>query len=134
MKIGNALRILSIPIAVWAAYAQTTSAAFEVVSIKPSPLQALGRTSTSMSTDQGRLTYTNVTLNDVIAQAYHVQHMQISGPEWMDSERFDIVAKIPDGVPGSQVPLMLQTLLSERFLLKLHIEKKEMTVYLLSFI
>jgi uncharacterized protein (TIGR03435 family) len=132
VKISIALRALSIGIAVWGTHAQTTSPAFEVVSIKPAPLQALGRTSTRMSTDQGRLTYTNVTLSDIIAQAYHVQHMQISGPEWMDSERFDILAKIPDGVPGSQIPQMLQGLLSDRFNLKLHIAKKELPVYVLS--
>lgn len=134
MKVSSALLALSIGIAAWATHAQTvaTSPAFEVVSIKPAPLQELGRTSTRMSTDQGGLTYTNVTLNDLIAQAYHVQHTQISGPEWMDSERFDVLAKIPEGVPGSQIPQMLQGFLADRFHLELHIAKKHLPVYVLS--
>ena len=40
---------------------------------------------------------------------------QIEGPDWIGQPRFDVSATIPDGVPASQVPEMLQTLLAERF-------------------
>src|SRR5947208_647962 len=71
---------------------------FEVASIKPAPPQAPGRVSTRMSSNRGRLNYTNVSLRDVIGQAYHLQHGQISGPSEIDTERFDIAGKIPAGV------------------------------------
>jgi len=102
--------------------------AFEVASIKPAPAQAPGRVSTRMSSDAGRLTYTNVSLSDVIAQAYHVQHDQISGPLWLGTERFDIAAKIPAGAAADQIPQMLQALLADRFRLELHRETKVLTV------
>ena len=104
---------------------------FEVASIKSAPPQAPGRVSTRMSADPGRLTYTNVSLSDVIGQAYRVQQNQISGPPWLDSERFDITAKIPAGVAKDQIPQMFQALLAERFKLAFHREKKELPIYTL---
>jgi uncharacterized protein (TIGR03435 family) len=105
--------------------------AFEVASIKPAPPQAPGRVSIRMSSDPGRLNYTNVSLSDLMAKAYGVQHNQISGPAWLDTERFDIVAKIPAGVAEDQIPRMFQALLADRFKLKLHSEKKQLPVYAL---
>jgi uncharacterized protein (TIGR03435 family) len=81
-----------------------------------------------MSTNTGSLNYTNVTLKDVIGQAYKVPQSQIGGPDWLDSERFDISAKIPSG-ERDQVPRMLQTLLSTRFHMALHRDTKELPVY-----
>jgi uncharacterized protein (TIGR03435 family) len=60
-----------------------------------------------------------------------VKRFQISGPSWLETERFDITAKVPDGTPREQVPLMLQQLLIERFKMAIHKEKKEMPVYAL---
>ena len=105
---------------------------FEVASIKPAPPQAPGRVSTRMSADAGRLTYTNVSLSDVIEKAYRVQHSQISGPAWLDTERFDIAAKIPAGMAMDQIPRMFQALLADRFSLKLHREKKNLPIYRLT--
>src|SRR5207249_7443720 len=66
------------------AVCQSTAApVFEVASIKPAPPQAPGRVSTRMSASRGRLNYTNVSLRDLIGQAYHLQHGQISGPSWL---------------------------------------------------
>ena len=106
--------------------------AFEVASIKPSPPQAPGHTDSRMSTNNGRLNYTNVTLKDVIGQAYKVPESQISGPDFIDTERFDIAAKIPADAARGQVPVMLQTLLSDRFHLAIHRDSKEQPVYALA--
>jgi uncharacterized protein (TIGR03435 family) len=54
---------------------------------------------------------------------------QVSGPEWINTERYTIVAKAAGAVPADQILLMLQTLLAERFRLAIHREKKEMPVY-----
>ena len=55
----------------------------------------------------------------------------ISGPDWIASQRFDISATIPKGVPTSQIPEMFQSLLADRFQLKTHRAKKEFPVYAL---
>src|SRR5258708_1840883 len=55
--------------------------AFEVASIRPSPPQPMGHTSIWRSTDQGRLKFTNVSILDLISDAYRVQHRQVSGPD-----------------------------------------------------
>jgi uncharacterized protein (TIGR03435 family) len=74
------------------------------------------------------MTGTSVTLMNVLTQAYEVMDYQIVAPSWLNSERFDIVAKIPAGASRSQYKLMLQNLLAERFKLTVHHEKKEMPV------
>ena len=83
---------------------------FEVASIKPATLPGgPGRG------DPGRVTYTFSTMLDLLVDAYSVKRNQISGgPNWLDSDRFDIVAKIPAGATKEQVNVMLQNLLAER--------------------
>jgi uncharacterized protein (TIGR03435 family) len=68
-------------------------------------------------------------LSTYIAYAYRVKNYGISGPDWMASERFDIVAKLPAGATTKQLPEMLQALLEDRFQLKMHRESRELPVY-----
>ncbi len=49
----------------------------------------------------------------------------------MASERFDIAAKLPTGAAEKEIPEMLQTLLEQRFQMKMHRESKELPVYAL---
>jgi uncharacterized protein (TIGR03435 family) len=114
-----------------AAYSQGNPPAFEVASIKPAAPQTMGRMMVRMGGDAGRVDYANVSLKDVLARAYDVKRYQITGPSWLDSERYDITAKVPDGVPKEQIPAMLQVLLSERFKMTIHRETKEQPVYAL---
>jgi uncharacterized protein (TIGR03435 family) len=118
-------------IAACAAFSQGNPPAFEVASIKPAAPQAMGRMMVRMGGDAGRVDYANVSLKDVLARAYDVKRYQIVGPSWLDSERYDITAKVPDGVPKEQIPAMLQALLSERFKMTIHKETKEQPVYAL---
>ncbi len=115
-------------LATGAVFADSTPA-FEVASIKPSAPMTGGRMMIRMGGDPGRINYNNVSLKDVLARAYSVKRFQISGPGWLDSERFDITAKLPDGVSQDKVPAMLQALLTERFKIKLRKESKEQSVY-----
>lgn len=85
-----------------------------------------------MSTDGARVLYTNVSLSQVIEQAYKVQEYQVEGPSWLTSERFDITAAIPAGTAKDQVPSMLQTLLADRFGLVLHHQTKQLPVLALN--
>jgi bla regulator protein blaR1 len=100
---------------------------FEVASIKASKPGGHG---TSLLTDPaGRFTAENATLRTIITFAFGVRGFQMSGgPSWLDSDRFDIVAK-PEGRSNpAQLRQMVQSLLADRFKLKFHRETKEMRV------
>jgi uncharacterized protein (TIGR03435 family) len=105
--------------------------AFEVASVKPAPPPTDNRMRVGMSGDAGRVNFSNVTLINIMARAYSVKDKQISGPDWLKSERYDIAAKLPAGAPKDQIPTMLQTLLADRFKLALHRETKVLPVYAL---
>ena len=116
--------------------AAAESPTFEVASVKPAEPQTGGMIRVGMrggpgSGDPGQITYTNVSLKNVLMTAYAVKGYQLSGPKWLDSDRFDIVAKIPNGATKEQFQLMLQNLLAERFKLTLHHETKELPMYAL---
>src|SRR4029077_426078 len=71
--------------------------AFQVASLKPNNSGTRG---TTMGMQPGRYTATNVTLRTLIVNAYGLQSFQLSGgPGWIGSDHFDIVAKVPAGVP-----------------------------------
>ena len=84
-----------------------------------------------MHIDGARVNIASLSLNDIFAAAYKVKLHQISGPDWMASERFDINAKIPAGSNGDQIPPMLQALLADRFGMAFHRETKDFPVYAL---
>jgi uncharacterized protein (TIGR03435 family) len=75
------------------------------------------------------LTY--LSLKDYIVMAYQTRLNQIAGPDWLGTERFDIAAKLPEGTSQADVPSMLQSLLMDRFQMKMHREMKEFPVYVL---
>ena len=83
----------------------------------------------------GRFTATNVTLVDLIVRAYPTRRIQMQGgPDWIDSDRFDISAKADttdSEIKLEEWNLMIQALLEDRFKLVLHRETKEMSVYAL---
>jgi uncharacterized protein (TIGR03435 family) len=83
----------------------------------------------------GRFTATNAKLKMLIGIAYNVKTFEISGgPGWIDSDGYDITAKAVDTNTNlDQLRPMLQTLLEDRFKLKVHRETKEMPVYALTF-
>ena len=81
--------------------------------------------------DPGQITITNMSIKDLMTSAYNVKSYQVTGPDWMDSQRFDIVAKVPVGATKDDTNVMMQNLLQERFGLKLHHETKDMAMYAL---
>ena len=82
-----------------------------------------------MSIDAARVDIGSMSLADLLPVAFGVKAYQVSGPDWMKENRFDIVAKMPDGATKDQVPQMLQALLVERFKLVVHRESKEHPIY-----
>ena len=109
----------------------TATLAFEVASIRPAAPQEGGKMLIGFGNDPGRFTATNVTVKELMTRAFEVRRHQISGPSWLDSDRFDVVAKLPEGATRDQVPAMAQNMLVERFKLELRREKKETSVYAL---
>jgi uncharacterized protein (TIGR03435 family) len=76
--------------------------------------------------DPGQIAYSNVTLTDMILEAYAVRPYQIKGsPSWLDSERFGVTAKVPKGASKEDLKIMLQGLLADRFKLAVHHETQE---------
>jgi uncharacterized protein (TIGR03435 family) len=70
--------------------------------------------------DPGRIRLEDWALLDLIAAAYSVRATQVSGPAWISEQSFNIEAKVPEGTPKEQLNAMLQSLLEERFGLKVH--------------
>ena len=106
--------------------------AFDVASVKPSARQVGKDARGEIATGPDRLSGRNVSLKSLIVEAYHLQQHQVSGgPNWLDSDEFDIDARA--GAPASkeQLGLMLRTLLADRFRLSLHRETRELRVYAL---
>jgi uncharacterized protein (TIGR03435 family) len=103
--------------------------AFEVASVKRNP--AGYGPSTRMNESGASVNFINVPLKWVIRRAYQVQDSRISGPDWLDSEGYDIVAKFPPGTTSRERNAMFQTLLAERFKLAVHRETRELAAYLL---
>jgi uncharacterized protein (TIGR03435 family) len=110
---------------------------FEVASVKPNK-SGDGRVMLGMAPG-GRFTATNVTLRMLIRNAYQLQDFQIAGgPNWLNSDHFDIVAKAdrdvapaqPGGPPGP-LQMMLRALLADRFKLAAHNETRDMPIYAL---
>jgi uncharacterized protein (TIGR03435 family) len=102
--------------------------AFAVASVKPTDL-SLGQQIDMRALPGGTITATAVTLKFLITVAYGVQAVQVSGgPGWLDTAKFDILAKPADGVKLQALP-MLQSLLEDRFNLAIRREARELSVY-----
>jgi uncharacterized protein (TIGR03435 family) len=102
---------------------------FEVASIKPSAALGDMRFKIGIHIDGAQVRCTYLSLADYIRIAYRVKTYQISGPDWISTDRFDISAKLPEGATREQVPAMVKALLEDRFQIKLHRASKEFPVY-----
>ena len=122
------IRMLMLLFAVGAFAQSSTTPVFEAASVKVSTSQSArgsmrGGPGTS---DPGRISFTNVTLFNVILRAYDVMAFQLSAPDWVSSRRYDIAAVIPAGASKEQCNRMLQALLADRFRLIVHHETRSL--------
>jgi uncharacterized protein (TIGR03435 family) len=116
---------------------------FEVATIKPASSQPR-----PSSASPAEVQISNVTVRNLIEQAYGIpwtsaeNERVLGGPGWLDTNHYDIVARISSDLAEArqklsrdqqkrQISLMLQSLLAERFRLKLHFETRVLTVYAL---
>jgi uncharacterized protein (TIGR03435 family) len=104
---------------------------FEVASVKPS--SADRSASSGINTGHGRLDAHNVTLKRCIMGAYSVgPHQILGGPDWLDSDRFQILAKAEQSTGGDDaLMIMLQGLLADRFKLAIHRETRDLPALVL---
>ena len=119
---------LGLALAAISAYGQSKPS-FEVATVKPAvPLDQAkmvaaiqgGKMPYGAEIDNRRAEYKYLDLKSLISYAYGVKPFQITGPDWMATTRFDILAKMPDGATKDDAPKMLQSLLEERFKLVTH--------------
>lgn len=104
--------------------------AFDVASVKPAG--PANRGADFRIYPGGRLRITNLNLDVIVREAYAVKHYQIAGgPAWLKTDDFDIDAKAEGDPSRPQMMAMLQTLLADRFKLKVHRETQEGNVYAL---
>jgi uncharacterized protein (TIGR03435 family) len=109
---------------------------FEVATIKAAPtitpaMAAQGKFHVGMKMDKAQVDIGYSSIADLIRIAYEVKPYQIAGPASMADKKWDVLAKIPENTPTTQVPRMLQALLAERFGLKARREMRERPVYAL---
>ena len=148
MAMRSLIGAIPLVLASCVAFGQTagTPLSFEVASVKPALAPIATKDDYTAGYNAGmraamaaqglrivgqRVTVIDNSLKDLIRLAYQVKEYQISGPAWMATEKYEIAATMPAGANRSQVPEMLQTLLAERFHLKLHRETRKMAVYAL---
>lgn len=118
-----------------AATAQTSPPAFDVASVKVTTSgERAGNPilGDNVRFSPGSLTMSHVSLKACVQWAYRVFEYQVSGPPWFDKDHYDIAAKAAGPASESELRLMLQTLLADRFELVLHRQTKETQAYVLS--
>lgn len=143
MKIFSPLLSALLALSIAPLLAQTTTSneagkpAFEVATIKPNKTGADG--ASIRVQPGGRMTATNQTVRNLIRNAYNIQPYQfVGGPNWIDDDRFDIIAKMADAdipengmVPPYQMMARLQNLLADRFKLVVRRETREVPIFAL---
>ena len=110
------------------------AAAFEVASIKPSPPLTGGPFYLTFGSQPGgRWVSQNATFLMILRSAYREFSLpgQVVGPDWINTDRFDINAKAAGDPTREEMAAMLRRLLSERFKLKVHTEFREVDAFAL---
>src|SRR5689334_15976974 len=93
---------------------------FEVASVKKAAPERIGRGAFQVrggpgTNDPTRIAYTAVKLKSLVESAYRLKQFEVTGPDWMEHEYYDILAKVPEGATREQLSAMLRNLLIERF-------------------
>jgi uncharacterized protein (TIGR03435 family) len=127
----NAFRALGLITAMFT-LAQAPRPAFEVATVKRNV--SLAQNSSQRNMPGGRINFTNQRLRNCIRAAYGGVDVEVvGGPDWIDNDRWDIVAAPAAADPNAPWREMLKTLLTERFKLAAHVEQRERPVFFLMF-
>lgn len=136
LRVVTVAAVLAIGSGVVAGRTQSTSGqipssdSFEAASIRPVPDGA--RVPIDFRFLQGRFVATNLTLGQLIQQAYGIESRElIGGPAWVRVDRFSVTATAGESVDRDRMKRMLQSLLAERFQLQITRDTQTGTVYTL---
>lgn len=103
--------------------------AFEVAEVRASAPNV----TPSADITGNRFVYFGISLKRMLAIAYNVGEERIAeGPKWLDTDRFDTIAKASSVVPTEILRAMFRTLIVERFKLTFHMENRTVPVFALS--
>jgi uncharacterized protein (TIGR03435 family) len=107
--------------------------AFEVTSVRPHVSGAPGSTGrTGIQEDAGQVRIENLSLRALIGISYGSKGKeQLSGPGWLNTVTFDVVAKPPVGSKFGQLRYLLRNLLTDRFKLSVHHETRRISTFAL---
>ena len=123
------LALLSSPVSAQSSGAPPT---FEIADVHPSPHRTFPFFD-GASLHGDRYILHQATMLDLISAAYGLDPDNVqNGPIWLETDRFDIVAKVPPATSKQTLNLMLQSLLAERFKLVAHTGSKPMPAYVLT--
>jgi len=101
---------------------------FEAASIRPAST-AEERVDIGMHIDGSLVRFNYLSVLGCMRIAYEMKAYQFIGPEWIVTDHFNIMAKLPAGANQDQVRGMLQNLLLDRFRMTVHREKRDLPVY-----
>jgi uncharacterized protein (TIGR03435 family) len=116
----------------WGGCPTASAQSFAVASIRTSAQQVQFEHDGKTETTPGNLRMRDVTVATCIKWAYTLQDSQISGPEWLQTEHFDIMAKADEPVGDEQMKAMMRSLLKDRFQLSFHRQDKELRSYVMT--
>lgn len=132
----RSLRLTAAAAVVAAIHAAAQQPVFEVATVKgvavadqSGTMRLNSCTGGPGTTAPGVVTCRGLAFATLVQIAYRALPSNISGPAWIESERYDILAKPPAGATAAQIPEMLRSLLEDRFGLEVRRESKQGKVY-----
>ena len=132
MKMGLSISVVVASLVLTGAAIAQSSPAFAVATIRPTLEEVKFERDGATQITPGNLHMRDVTLVYCIEWAYNVQEKQVSGPDLLRSERYDIRAKADGLASEDEMRLMMRQLLADRFKFSFHRESREMKAFALT--
>ena len=99
---------------------------FDAVSVKAVPPPTSRPES---KVDPERIDYKSVNLTSLVMMAYGMGRDDVKGPDWMDSQFYEVTATMPPSTPRERRLIMMQALLTDRWRMSAHREKQVRAAY-----
>jgi uncharacterized protein (TIGR03435 family) len=129
LGLACALVLLSIPVFGQSRQAETS---FDIADVRVGERQInVGMTGGVLRA--GRYELHNATMVDLIRTAYGIDAEKVvGGPNWLELDRYTVIAKAPAGASADNVKVMLRSLLADRFKLTVHEDTRPLTAFALT--
>lgn len=130
----RALVVFTVVLVSLPAFGQSTPArpTFEIADVRVSDRQInIGVTGNAIR--DGRYELHNATMVDLIRIAYGVEAEKVvGGPNWLELDRYTVMAKAPAATSVADARLMLKALLADRFKLAVHEDTRPLTAFVMT--